>query len=166
MEVISPLEVEIKAHFPALFRQLVESTDPLHMVREQISNIFAKEVDAKNVEITHYWDPQHGPSFIFRDDGCGMNYTGDLENPGRLDRFIHFGYSGVAGFDVDEFSWKGLGSKLAYNCKRARALRALVVEKRELVRGRGIGGLFLREGLTMKQAIHPVHNKAASRQEA
>lgn len=117
-EPISPLEVEIQAHLPALFRQLVESTDPLNMVREQISNIFAKEVGAKNVEITHFWHPHWGPSFIFRDDGCGMNYTHDLEHPGRLDRFIHFGFSRVAGFDVDEFSWKGLGSKLAYNCRR------------------------------------------------
>lgn len=115
---ISPLEIEIRAHLPALFRQLVESTDPLNMVREQISNIFAREVAAENVEITHYWHPRWGPSFVFRDNGCGMNYTGDLGHPGRLDRFIHFGFSRVAGFDVDEFSWKGLGSKLAYNCRR------------------------------------------------
>jgi hypothetical protein len=47
-----------------------------------------------------------------------MDYTGNLEKPGRLDRFIHFGFSGVAGLKVDEFSWKGLGSKLSYNCRK------------------------------------------------
>ena len=117
-EVLTPTELEIRAHMPAIFRQLIEAIKPLAMVREQLSNIMAKEVGAKNVTITHYYDPTFGYSFIFEDDGCGMNYTSSIETPGRLDRFIHFGYSGIAGFKVDEFSWKGLGSKLSYNCRK------------------------------------------------
>jgi len=117
-KVLSPVELKIRAHMPAIFRQLIEAVNPLTMVREQLSNIMAKEVGASNVSITHYYDPTFGYSFIFEDDGCGMDYTGNIEVPGRLDRFIHFGYSGIAGFKVDEFSWKGLGSKLAYNCRK------------------------------------------------
>ena len=116
--ILTPTELEIQAHMPAIFRQLIEAVNPLTMVREQLSNIMAKEVGAKNVTITHYYDPTFGYSFIFEDDGCGMNYTHSMETPGRLDRFIHFGFSGIAGFKVDEFSWKGLGSKLSYNCRK------------------------------------------------
>ncbi|MGB9693546.1 MAG: hypothetical protein ACPLYF_01740 [Fervidobacterium sp.] len=117
-EVLKPIELEIQARLPAIFRQLIEAVDPLTMIREQLSNIFAKEVGATKVEIIHYYDPTYGYSFIFKDDGCGMDYTGNLEKPGRLDRFIHFGFSGIAGLKVDEFSWKGLGSKLSYNCRK------------------------------------------------
>jgi hypothetical protein len=116
--VLTPVEVQIQAHMPAIFRQLIETVSPLAMIREQLSNIMAKEVGAKNVTITHYYDPTFGYSFIFEDNGCGMDYSGNLGAPGRLDRFIHFGYSGISGFRVDEFSWKGLGSKLAYNCRK------------------------------------------------
>jgi len=117
-KVLKPVELEIQAHMPAIFRQLIESVNPLTMIREQLSNIFAKEVGATKVEVIHYYDPTYGFSFIFSDDGCGMDYSGNIENPGRLDRFIHFGFSGIAGFRVDEFSWKGLGSKLSYNCRK------------------------------------------------
>lgn len=116
--VLTPTEIEIQAHMPAIFRQLIEAVKPLTMVREHLSNIMAKEVGAKNISITHYYDPTFGYSFIFEDDGCGMNCTSSIETPGRLDRFIHFGYSGISGFRVDEFSWKGLGSKLSYNCRK------------------------------------------------
>jgi hypothetical protein len=78
----------------------------------------AQEVGAENISISYYIDPTYGASFIFEDDGCGMDYTGDLKNPGRLDRFINLGFSAIVGFKGDEFSWKGLGSKLAFNCKR------------------------------------------------
>ena len=76
--VLSPVEVQIQAHMPAIFRQLIETVSPLAMVREQLSNIMAKEVGAKNVTITHYYDPTFGYSFIFEDDGCGMDYSGKL----------------------------------------------------------------------------------------
>lgn len=88
------------------------------MIREQISNMCAREVGAKDVKISYYVDPVYGASFIFQDDGCGMDYTGDLEKPGRLDRFLNMGFSEIVGFKGDEFSWKGLGSKLALNCRR------------------------------------------------
>ncbi|MBA7585691.1 hypothetical protein ES708_27679 [subsurface metagenome] len=46
-----------------------------------------------------------------------MDITGDKDNPGRLDRFLSLGYSGIAGIKADEFGWKGLGSKLAFRSK-------------------------------------------------
>ncbi len=38
------------------------------MIREQLSNVFAKEVGITKVEIIHYYDPTYGYSFIFKDD--------------------------------------------------------------------------------------------------
>jgi hypothetical protein len=78
----------------------------------------AKEVGAHNVWITFYSDPDYGPSFVFRDDGIGMERTDNMECPGRLDRFLAVAYGGHAGFGSDEFGYKGLGSKLSLNCSR------------------------------------------------
>jgi hypothetical protein len=47
-----------------------------------------------------------------------MSYTGSVELPGRLDRFLGLGLSGIIGHQTDEFSWKGLGSKLSYQSRR------------------------------------------------
>jgi hypothetical protein len=47
-----------------------------------------------------------------------MFYTGDAAMPGRLDKFLGLGLSGIVGMSSDEFSWKGLGSKLAYQSRR------------------------------------------------
>jgi hypothetical protein len=55
-KVVVPAVLEIQAHMPAIFRQLIEAFDPLTMVREQLSNIMAKEVGAKNISVTHYYD--------------------------------------------------------------------------------------------------------------
>jgi len=43
-----------------------------------------------------------------------MDYTGDVKNPGRLDKFLNLGLSTIVGLKSDEFSFKGMGSKLAY----------------------------------------------------
>ena len=47
-----------------------------------------------------------------------MDLTQDLKKPGRLDRFINLGFGPIIGLKGDEFSWKGLGSKLAFNCRK------------------------------------------------
>lgn len=56
--------------------------------------------------------------FEVEDDGCGMNFTNSKEIPERLDRFLGLGFSAVAGLEADEFSWKGIGSKLTYHSRR------------------------------------------------
>lgn len=105
----------------ALIKQVVENRGhPLDIIREAISNSCAREVKATYFKITIFYDGQYGWSFIFEDDGIGMDYTGEktAEKQGRLDRFLNLAYSGVAGLDSDEFGFKGLGSKLMYLCKR------------------------------------------------
>jgi hypothetical protein len=47
-----------------------------------------------------------------------MYYTGNALLPGRLDKFLGLGLSSIIGIASDEFSWKGLGSKLAYQSRR------------------------------------------------
>jgi len=102
-----------------LVSQVIESKrDPLDLLREHLSNICAKEVDAHNVRVVFYIDPTYGPSFVFTDDGIGMDYTGNMAQPGRLDRFLAVSYGGHAGYSSDEFGHKGLGAKLSLNCKR------------------------------------------------
>jgi hypothetical protein len=87
------------------------------LVRELLSNSGAKEVGATKIEISYTKDKE-GHIFEIYDEGCGMNYTGNVQIPGRLDRFIGLGLSGIIGSESDEFSWKGLGSKLAYQSRR------------------------------------------------
>ncbi len=57
--------------------------------------------------------------FEVEDDGIGMDYS---DGPGghvaRLNRFLALGLSAVVGAKSDEFSWKGLGSKLAFHSRR------------------------------------------------
>src|SRR5579863_1482947 len=102
-----------------LVSQVIESRrDPRDVIREYLSNACASEIEAENVRIVYYNDPNYGPSIVLSDDGIGMNYSGDIKNPGRLDRFIAVAYGGHAGLKSDEFGHKGLGSKLATNCKR------------------------------------------------
>ncbi len=105
----------------ALIKQVVKNRGhPLDIIREAISNSCAKEVKATYFKITIFYDGKHGWSFIFEDDGIGMDYTGEItaEKQGRLDRFLNLAYSGVAGLNSDEFGFKGLGSKLMYLCKK------------------------------------------------
>ena len=49
---------------------------------------------------------------------AGCSTRGNPILPGRLDKFLGLGLSSIAGIDSDEFSWKGLGSKLAYQSRR------------------------------------------------
>jgi hypothetical protein len=101
----------------AIFKQLIkERAHPLDLVRELLSNAGAEEVGAKKIEIGYTQD-KDGHIFEVADDGCGMSYTGSTELPGRLDRFLGLGLSGIVGHQSDEFSWKGLGSKLSYQSR-------------------------------------------------
>jgi hypothetical protein len=112
-------EVDPFFHEVALMKQLIlERSHPLDLLRELISNAGAREVGAKTIRIIYYVHPQYGHTFEVSDDGCGMNFTNSAQLPGRLDRFLGLGLSAVAGLDADEFAWKGLGSKLAYQSRR------------------------------------------------
>lgn len=119
-EKLETIESGMQVNVWDLVSQVIESRrDPRDVIREYLSNACAKEVESKNIRIVYYNDPTYGPSLVLADDGIGMNYTGDIkENPGRLDRFIAVAYGGHSGLKSDEFGHKGLGSKLAANCKR------------------------------------------------
>lgn len=102
----------------AIFKQLIkERVHSLDLLREILSNSGAKEVSASKIEISYTKD-REGHIFEITDDGCGMNYTGNIHMPGRLDKFLGLGLSGIIGLESDEFSWKGLGSKLSYQSRR------------------------------------------------
>jgi hypothetical protein len=99
-------------------KQLIkERAHPLDLLRELVSNSGAKEVGATEIRIRYTVDDE-GHIFEVRDDGCGMNYTNNQQLPGRLDKFLGLGLSNVVGVKSDEFSWKGLGSKLAYQSRK------------------------------------------------
>src|SRR5437868_15125581 len=103
---IDPLINEI-----SLMKQIIkERAQPLDLLRELLSNAGAKEVGATEIRINYYLN-QNGHVFEVQDNGCGMNYTGSKQVPGRLDRFLGLGLSAVVGEQTDEFGWKGLGSK-------------------------------------------------------
>jgi hypothetical protein len=118
-EVLKSVDKPMDVNVWDLVCQVIESRrDPLDLVREQLSNICAQEVQASEVFVTFYSDPYYGPSFVFRDNGIGMDFTNDPKKMGRLDRFLAVAYSGHAGLSADEFGHKGLGAKLALNCRR------------------------------------------------
>ena len=102
----------------SVFLQLIqERKHPLDLVGELLSNAGAQQVGATKIEISYTRDKE-GHVFEVLDNGCGMDYTGDPSNPGRLDKFLGLGLSSIVGISSDEFSWKGLGSKLAYQSRR------------------------------------------------
>ena len=102
----------------AILKQLIkERVHPLDLIREFLSNSGAREVGATKIEIGYVKDKE-GHIFEIVDNGCGMEYTGNPNLPGRLDKFIGLGLSGIIGIKSDEFSWKGLGSKLSYHSHR------------------------------------------------
>ncbi|BBO66620.1 hypothetical protein DSCA_05500 [Desulfosarcina alkanivorans] len=112
-------KIKPKVHDLSTFKQIMESrSHPLDMLREAISNMMAPEVKASELKIQHYSHPEHNASFILKDDGIGMTYTEDTDNPGRLDRFIGLAFSRAAGLEADYWGWKGLGSKLMLNCNK------------------------------------------------
>lgn len=119
MEVQDSVTIKPKIHDLSAFKQIMESrSHPLDMVREALSNMMAPEVGADTISVQHFSHPEYNASFIFKDDGVGMSYTGSDENPGRLDRFIGLAFSRAAGLSADYWGWKGLGSKLMLNCHK------------------------------------------------
>lgn len=111
-------EVDLIVHELSLMKQLIkERVHPLDLLRELISNAGAKEVGATEIRIKYTVD-EEGHIFEVVDNGCGMDFTGNKLLPGRLDRFFGLGLSSIVGIKSDEFSWKGLGSKLAYQSRR------------------------------------------------
>jgi hypothetical protein len=112
-------EIEIQKNDIAIFKNLIqEHIHPLDLIRELLSNAGAREVGATRIEIG-YTHAKEGHIFEIGDNGCGMDYTDNATLPGRLDRFLGLGLSAIGGEKAaDEFSWKGLGSKLAYQSKR------------------------------------------------
>lgn len=118
-EILEQKNVGMEVNVWDLVSQVIESRkDSRDIIREFLSNSVALEVNATAIRIICYNDPNFGPSIIFQDDGIGMDYTGNMEKPGRLDKFIAVAYGGHAGFTSDEFGYKGLGAKLATNCRR------------------------------------------------
>jgi len=112
-------EFDPVVHEISVMRQIIlERVHPFDLLRELVSNAAAKEVGATEILIKYTVDDA-GHVFEVKDNGCGMNYTGDKGMmAGRLDRFFGLGLSSIVGMKGDEFAWKGLGSKLAYNsCK-------------------------------------------------
>lgn len=111
-------DVDLIIQEVSLMKQLIkERSHPLSLLRELISNSGAKEVGATEIRIKYTVD-EEGHIFEVIDNGCGMNYTGQKMIPGRLDKFLGLGLSTIVGIKSDEFSWKGLGSKLAYQSRR------------------------------------------------
>jgi len=119
-EIYEPTKHEISIGIGIIKQVIQNRSDPLDVIREALSNSSAREVRASYFKITIFYDGTYGWSFIFEDDGVGMDYTGEKEpeKQGRLDRFLNLAYSGVAGLKSDEFGFKGLGSKLMYLCKK------------------------------------------------
>lgn len=119
VDELKSIEIRPKVHDLSMIKQVIESrSQTLEIVREALSNMCTPEVRASEAHVQFYLDPDYGGTFVFRDDGCGMAYSGDEQKPERLDRFLNLGYSGVAGIEADKYGWKGLGSKLMYNCRK------------------------------------------------
>lgn len=111
-------DAEILKNEIGIFKNLIkERAHSLDLIRELLSNAAAAEVGATKISISYTKDKE-GHIFEIEDDGCGMGYTGSAACPRRLDKFLGLGMSAIAGQDADEFSWKGLGSKLAYQSRR------------------------------------------------
>jgi hypothetical protein len=114
-------ETDLFFHEVGVMRQLIrERSHPLDILRELISNSAAREVKASNIWIRCYPHPEDVYVFEVEDDGIGMDY---FEKPpassiARLNRFLTLGLSAVVGAKSDEFSWKGLGAKLAFHSRR------------------------------------------------
>jgi len=111
-------ELDTIIHEVSITKQLIkERAHPLDLLRELLSNAGAKEVGATEIKIKYTIDDE-GHIFEVIDNGCGMNFTNEKTLPGRLDKFFALGLSAIVGQKADEFSWKGLGSKLAYQSKK------------------------------------------------
>jgi len=117
-DAIKSKEINPAFNEVSLFKQLIkERAHPLDLIRELLSNSGAEQVAASRIEISYTQD-KDGHIFEIIDNGCGMDYTGQPTLPGRLDKFLGLGLSTIVGIASDEFSWKGLGSKLSYQSRR------------------------------------------------
>jgi hypothetical protein len=122
MTIRDHIEAKGEEHDPviheiAIAKQIIqERKGPLDLLRELISNAGAREVGATEINIS-YTMAKEGHVFTVEDDGIGMDYTNNAFIPGRLDKFFGLGLSEIVGIKGDEFSWKGLGSKLAYQSR-------------------------------------------------
>ncbi len=121
---VDPIINEISV-FQHLIKERVHSLD---LLRELLSNAGSREVGSKNIEISYTKDKE-GHIFEVVDDGCGMDYTGNKAIPGRIDKFIGLGLGGIIGMKHDEFSWKGLGSKLSYQSRRVELESCAGIDK-------------------------------------
>jgi hypothetical protein len=118
-EELKPVQVKPTVHQLSMIKQVMESrSNYLEVVREALSNACAPEVGASVVKTQFYLHPDYGSTFVFKDDGCGMEFTGIPDKPGRLDKFLNVGFAGAAGLKSDKYGWKGLGSKLMLNCRK------------------------------------------------
>jgi hypothetical protein len=114
-------EVDLYFQEISLMRQIIrERVNALDLLRELIANAAAREVQASNIWVRCYPHPEDIYVFEVEDDGIGMDYS---ENPqagyfARLNKFLSLGVSSIVGERSDEFSWKGLGSKLAFHSRR------------------------------------------------
>jgi hypothetical protein len=111
-------EFDPVVHEISVMRQIIlERAHALDLLRELISNSAAREVNATEIKVKYTVDDV-GHVFEVTDNGCGMTFTGNKDRPGRLDKFFGLGLSSIVRIASDEFSWKGLGSKLAYHSRR------------------------------------------------
>ena len=119
-QVFEPSKHDIQIGIGILKQVIQNRGHNLDIIREALSNSCAEEVQASYVKINVQWDGTYGWSMVFEDDGIGMDYSGAREGPkmGRMDKFLNLAYSGVAGLKSDEFSYKGIGSKLMYLCRK------------------------------------------------
>jgi len=112
-------EHELSVHLVGVIREtLNNSVDLRDVIRELLSNSCSWQVGATKVGIAVYGPDKDGFLCInVEDNGCGMNYTRDNKNPGRLDKFLNIAYSEQAGIQTDEFGSKGLGTILLHNSR-------------------------------------------------
>jgi len=131
MTLGQPIEEEAREHKPVVdsvgvISEIISNiSDQRNAIRELLSNAAAKKVGARHVGIRVY-ESDRGLSFTVEDNGCGMDYTNDPMNPGRLDKFLNIAQGKQAGYTSDEFGAKGLGAILLYNCRRIDALVRLL----------------------------------------
>jgi len=113
-------ETDLYVHEVGLMRMLIrERPGSLELLRELVSNAASREVQSQNIWIRCYPHPEDMYVFEVEDDGIGMDYgEGSGGQLARLNRFLALGLSAVVGVKADEFSWKGLGAKLAFHSRR------------------------------------------------
>src|SRR5438045_3883119 len=81
-------EFDPMVHEISIMRQIIlERVHALDLVRELVSNAAAREVRATEIKIKYTVDDA-GHIFEVSDNGCGMDYTGVRDAPGRLDKFF------------------------------------------------------------------------------